>query len=142
MKTGVQMVQDAYTVINVPAFTDFLSGDIYLFERPANSDKIDAVLNTLVLPNEQLQRGVFNFNIHLPNEKNVVINGKSDNSIPDVGALIQLTNIAAPLFADYVGYDFRCSLQNTGLPTRDVDNNWYVNFRVDYTAFQNNYRNI
>lgn len=142
MKTGIQMVKEGRTLINVNDVTTLLTGNIYLFERPKNSTKIDIVVNSIVLTNEQLQQGVFNYNIHAPNKADVVVDDVQDNSQPDVETLEAVTNAVMAIVADYVGEDFRISAQTTGLPIRDVDNTWYVNIRANYSTFQPNYSNI
>lgn len=142
MKTGIQMIRDGYAIVNVPAVKNIISGAVYLGERPQNSVKQDVVFNTLALTNEQLQQGVFNVNIHCPNKANVVIDGETDNTQPDIEAFTEITLVVANILNDYVGFDFKLYAQNTGLLLRDTDGTWYVNIRVNYNSFQNHYSNI
>lgn len=142
MKTGIQMVRDGYGIVNIDAVKNLITGKVYLFARPKNSEVQDIVLNTLALTNEQVQNGVFNCNVHCPNKSNVVINDETDTTQPDIAALDEISAFVTNILNDYVGYDFRLSAQNTGIPIRDVDNTWYVNIRVNYSSFQNHYTNI
>lgn len=142
MKTGVEMVRDGFTLININAVQSLITGGIYLFERPQNSDKIDVVLNTLALTTAQLQNGIFNVNIHCPNLKDVVINGVTDNTQPDVYSMASIGKVVTELLKDYNGTDFKLDVQTPGLPIRDSDSTWYLNIRVNYYSFQQSYSNI
>lgn len=141
MKTGIKMVQDGYSVVNVDAVKNAITGKVYMYARPKNSNVQDVVLNTLTLSNTQVQEGVFNCNIHCPNKKDVVIGGKTDNTQPDIAALDAISQIVTDLLNIYIGNDFRLRAQNTGVLLRDVDGTWYVNIRVYYSSFQNHYIN-
>jgi hypothetical protein len=142
MKTGLDMVKDGFTLLNVDVVNNAITGKVYMFIRPKNSLLQDVVLNTLAITNDQLQQGVFNVNIHCPNLTGVVIEGVTDNTQPDITSLTNITNIILSIVADYVGADFKIWAQNTGLLIRDVDGTWYVNVRVNYLAFQQNFINI
>lgn len=143
MKTGIEMVQDGYQLLNVDAVLSLISGKIYLFERPQNSDKQDIVLNTLALTNDQLQQGVFNVNYHCPNIKGLVIAGETDNTQPDIVSMLQVVKVILSILNQYQGFDYRLSAQTSGLPIKDNgDGSWYINTRVNYSAFQQNYSNI
>lgn len=141
MKTGLQMVKDGYELINVDAINALITGKVYMFQRPQNSSLQDIVLNTLIITNDQLQNGVFNVNIHCPNLK-LTINGESDVTQPDIAKLTEVASAIVQIVADYNGFDFYLSCLSPGIMLRDVDDNWYTNIRVNYSAFQQNYTNI
>jgi hypothetical protein len=141
MKSGLDMVKDGFTVLNIPALTDNISGNVYMLERPKNSTEEDVVINSLPITADQFQNGVFNVNIHVPN-LNPKINGKLDDTIPNVPRLKAITDIVVKLLNLHDGFDFSFSLSNGGQPIRDTDLNWYFNIRVNYYAFQQNYLNI
>lgn len=142
MKTGIEMVQDGFTLINVNAVTSLITGIVCLFERPKNSDKTDVVLNTLALTSAQLQQGVFNVNVHCPNINGLVINGSTDSTQPDIQKMLQVGNAIINILKDYNGQDYKLDVQTPGLPLRDSDGTWYLNIRVNYFAFQTDYSNI
>lgn len=142
MKTGIEMATDGFTLINVDVVNSLITGACYLLERPQNSDKIDVVVNTLALTAAQLQNGVFNVNIHCPNLKGVVIGGENDDTQPDVVSMTSIGKVVTEILKDYNGFDFKLDVQTPGMPIRDTDGNWYVNIRVNYYSFQQNYTNI
>ncbi len=143
MKSGIEMAQDIYSLLDVSSVNDIITGSNYLFERPQNSSLQDIVTSTLALTNEQMQKGVVNVNIHCPNLSGLVINGKTDNTQPDIASLKLISKAVLTILNCYYGIDFRCFAQTTGIPVRDNSNgSWFANIRVDYYSFQNNYTNI
>jgi hypothetical protein len=58
-----------------------------------NSDKEDVVINSLPINNSQMQSGVFNVNIHVPNLV-LNINGNIDTTQPNHERIKQLTALA------------------------------------------------
>lgn len=142
MKTGLDMITDAYMIINVPEITDVITGDIYPLERPKNSDKEDIVINALPITSDQQQKGVFNINVHVPNLASLKINGNPDDTIPDITRLKLITNLVVSKINMVDGQDYSFSAATGGQPIKDSDLTWYVNIRVNYFAFQNNYSNI
>lgn len=141
MKTAIQMVQDVHSVINVTQVTSIISGSIYLYERPKNSDKLDVVINSLLLTADQIQAGVVNVNTHAPNLKGS-INGNVDTTMPDIAKMIEIGNVLANLLADVNGFDFKLSVSFPGLPIKDVDGSWFLNIRVNYISIQQKFTNI
>lgn len=142
MKTGIGMLQDGFSLINVSNILTSITGRIYLGERPQNSTLQDIVLNTLALTNEQLQQGVFNVNVHCPN-LSVTIGDKTDNTLPDTAKLLEVGKKIISILNDYIGFDFRLSVATPGNMIRDdKDGSWYLNIRVNYYAFQQSYSNI
>lgn len=141
MKTSLNMIQDAFSVLNVTDVTDNISGNLYKLIRPKNSIVEDVVINALPITAEQFQNGVFNVNIHVPN-LNPKIAGVLDDTIPDIPRMEAIADIIVKLLLQHDGYDFSFSIGNGGVPIRDTDLNWYFNLRVNYYAFQQNYSNI
>lgn len=142
MKTGLDMVNDAFGILNVPDITTVITGNLYKLARPKNSKVEDIVINALPLTAEQLQKGVFNVNIHVPNLKNVVIGGVTDETQPDVTRLGQIGKIVVEKLRDVVGNDFHFNADNSGYPIKDEDDTWYLNVRVSYYAVQTNFTNV
>lgn len=136
------MVKDGFSLLNVDAINNIISGDVYMFERPKNSAVQDIVLNTLALTGVQLQAGVFNVNIHSPNVKGVVIAGETDNTLPDIAFFDAACTAVVEILKDYNGFDYYLSVDTPGIPIRDTDGTWFVNIRVAYYAVQTNYTNI
>lgn len=142
MKTGLDMVSDAFSILNVTDVTTIITGNLYKLARPKNSQLEDIVINALPITGEQLQKGVFNVNVHVPNLSNIVIAGASDNRQPDVTRLGEISKIVVEKLRDVVGTDFHFSAQTGGLPIQDDDYTWYMNIRVTYYSVQENFTNI
>jgi hypothetical protein len=142
MKNGLEMIDDAYQVLNVPDITSIITGNLYKLTRPKNSVLEDIVINGLPITNTQLQQGTFNVNIHVPNLTDVKIGDVYDETQPDIVRLNAISKIIVEKLADVVGNDYRFSAQNSGYPIRDTDLTWYMNIRVDYYAAQMNFNNI
>lgn len=145
MKTGLDMVQIGYQLINQPDVHALLSGSIFKLQRPQRtitSTESDIVINPLALPNKQYQEGVFNVNIHVPNLQNVVIGGKPDNTQPDIAAMNSIAAAVIPKLDNVWGDDYHLDCQTSGLPIQDSDGTWYLNIRVNFYSIQQNFKNI
>lgn len=139
MKAGLNMIKEAYPLLNVDAVMSVITGSIYLMERPKNSQKSDVVLNALPITNEQLQRGVFNVNIHAPNLKNIIIDGLPDETQPDIETLYAASNVVTPLLDNVFIGDHKMWIANPPFPIKDTDGTWYLNIRVNYQCFQTDF---
>ncbi|TXK52389.1 hypothetical protein FVR03_01345 [Pontibacter qinzhouensis] len=169
MKSGLEMVIDVAKLLDVPELTggtiqegfyflegyssqDYalgattsvtegkINGRIWQHQRPANSDTVDIVVNSLALTNQQLQQGVVNVNIHVPNQVNV-IGGKQDSTMPDLAKMLEIGKIVTGILETNWQYDFHTEIYQPGQPYQDGAG-WYLNIRVMYYSFQNNYQNI
>lgn len=95
-------------------------------KKPDDSQKEDIVVGILTMNAEQLQEGVFNVNIHVPNMK--MSSGATE---PDTERFNEILEVVIPVLASYDGYDFRIDVKAPGLPYRDgLD--WFVNVQVEY----------
>src|SRR5690606_9469894 len=107
-----------------------ISGGIYKYQRPMNSDKEDIVINSLPMNNEVIQEGVLNINIYVPNIS-IEQNGVIDNSMPDTARLKTLCEIATQnlkeVWSDDGEYHFELQQENL---YQDDNNQHYINLRV------------
>lgn len=78
--------------------------------RPINSDKEDIIVNALTMNFSQLQRGLINVNIHVPN-RTVTANGVTDTEYPDYVRLKTLTEMAIPVLKNHIGNGFYFQVQ-------------------------------
>src|SRR5258707_14295533 len=106
MKSAIDMILDVYGVVNTVAITSLLTGNIYMLEKPLNSLEADIAINALPVTNTQTQKGLVNVNIHSQNLQNVVINGKSDNTQPDLQTLNTISQAVLTLLNAFNGPDF------------------------------------
>lgn len=140
MKTGIQMVVDVAKLLQVPQVTGLISGKVWQHQRPANSNREDIVVNSLALTNQQLQKGVVNVNIHVPNAS-VVVDSVTDNTLPDLAKMHAIEQAVIPLLEARWEDSFHTDIDEPGQPFQD-GTNWYLNIRVNYHAVQMNYQNI
>jgi hypothetical protein len=115
-----------------------ITGSLYKNRRPINSDKEDIVVNSLPINHEEIQEGVLNINIYVPN-LSLQINGVKDNSQADYARLKQLTAIASELLDevwDQSGnWTFNIQQDNT---FEDSNNQHYQNLRIEFYSPNNN----
>lgn len=142
MNSALDMITDAYKILNHVDLTSIITGDLYKLVRPKNSVLEDVVINALPISSEQFQKGVFNVNIHVPNLQ-TTIDGKPDNSIPNTERMQGIARIVLDLLGDVVQDGYRIFAENGGNPIRDIeDNSWFLNIRFNYYHFQYDYTNI
>lgn len=134
MKTGFTAVDVIFDKLKSGTLVSEINGEIYKDRRAANSIKEDVVINCITLNNTQLQQGVVNVNIHVPNlsiKKNKVI----DDSQPDRSRLNALANIALDDLTETYGTDYNFNVQQAPLLIRDESGgDHYVNIRLDFFA--------
>lgn len=103
------------------------SGKIVIGQRLTNSKTEDVIINSLYHDFEQLQRGVLNINVYVPNLK-------SDNAIPNINRLNQLGKLILPIIKDEFGdpvqgYTFWLERQ---LFLIDDNHQHYLNNRIQF----------
>lgn len=108
-----------------------ITGGFYKQKRPAGSTKEDIVVNGLGINNEQLQAGIINVNIHVPN---VPVNTGSlqDTTQPNLVRLKQLTDFAVVLLNDVWVGDYHYHVQQQNLFEDDDGSNHYSNIRLEF----------
>lgn len=136
MKTPLHQIALLHTALTGSSLDAAISGAVYQLKRPVESDKEDVVINSLPVSGEQLQRGVANVNIYVPDLK-LKIGGKPQ-TMPDMARLDALTELATPILeqryrANNGGYVFR--IASTQLIEEVETQQHYVNIRVDFQFF-------
>lgn len=133
-KTSFDVVNILYShVKNSILFADMkkASGGLYKFQRPANSIKEDVVINSLSVNREEVQQGIVNVNIHVPN---LIISG--DSSQPNTKRLDELSDLFQQAFEGEIWeangqYEF--NIQQDIL-FQDSNNQHYINFRIEFNS--------
>ena len=141
MKSGIDMVQQAIAQLSVPEIQSLIDGVILPYRRPKGSTKTDIVVNSISLSNEPLQQGTFNINVHVPNLKNAKFNGILDDQQPEVPKLKLISDAIVPLFDANWQFDYNTDLEPP-IAIQDSDGSWYMNIRVNYYSFIDNFQNI
>jgi len=130
MRTTFDFVNMVYAALNGnDALKDAIDGDIYKYNRPVDSRKVDVVINCLPAMNAQLQEAVVNVNIHAPNlALNIV--GKQDNTQPDHEKLSAVSAIVIDALKEHDGEDFHCDIERQLLFVEEELHEHYSNIRV------------
>lgn len=72
--TSTEVIDEIFKRLNNASVKSMITGGIYKMQRPTNSVKEDIVVNSLGMLNEQLQKGVVNVNVFVP-DLAVTVNG-------------------------------------------------------------------
>ncbi|HRQ17704.1 MAG TPA: hypothetical protein PL085_11550 [Agriterribacter sp.] len=127
MKSGIDIVDDMYTLLNVTEVTSVITGKVYKGTRPDSSDKEDICINALAVTGRQMQTGIINVNIHAQNLK-LMIGGMADNTKPNNKRLNQIFHIVEPILKDAMIYSTGTEIQMVNM-IEEKDSH-YLNIRV------------
>ncbi len=131
MKTTLDLVDDIFELLDItPVHNVMLSGDVFLNERPDNHKNECIVINSLPVTGEQLQRGVVNVNITVPNLK-LTINGQPDNSQPNRARLKAISAVVIPILEDAFVNDTVTGIQTITLVNDKEIKEHFLNIRVE-----------
>lgn len=129
MKTSTEIIDQLYSYLKDSPIKAELSGDIYPLQRPESSDKEDLVIGTLTLGDGDVQIGVFNLNLHVPNIS-VKIGGKEQTQ-PDRRRMRVLSKLLTELFSEQFFEDCSAWITNIAEIKEPSLNEWYVNHRLE-----------
>ena len=134
MKSNLQAVDIVFSHLKGSVLDTAITGQVMKHRRIANSTKEDVVINCLTLGNEQLQKGILNVNIHVPNLSVPTEQvGVRDNTYPNSVRLEELTNLAIPLLKDQWSSDYDFDLdQQPNLITEETSS--FNNIRIIFQA--------
>jgi hypothetical protein len=130
MKTTLDIVDAINTRLQAVSSLSTLSGKIYKYQRPVDSDLEDLVINCLPITNEQLQRAVANVNCYVPDTV-VTVNGK-ENRVPNLTRLKAIAAIVMPALTDWISGSFTCDVQQQLLVPDSESNFHYLNIRLQF----------
>lgn len=131
MKSNLNAIDTVFSILNSSPLKNLISGRVAKNVRPTNSVSEDIVINALPVNNSQLQRGIINVNIHVPN---MIINtgGITDRATPDHNRLSQLTEMAIPVLKDVWGSDWDIDIEQINLIREETSS--FNNIRIIYQA--------
>lgn len=112
-----------------------ITGGIYK-KRPLNSQLEDVIINSPTINAGQLQEGLVNVNVHVPNIV-ISVGGVQDPTQPNTLRLQQLVDMAVTVLADAWkdGGDVNFTVQQiSGLIEESENNSHYVNIRLLFYA--------
>jgi len=107
-----------------------LTGGVYELNRLKDSVKEDIVVGVLAMNAEQVQEGVFNVNIHVPN-----IALQNDSTQPNTARFRVILDKCMEVLQNVNGLDYSFDVSTPGIPYRDGAN-WFVNIRVQWISLR------
>jgi len=134
-KTSLDVIDFLYPLVKDALFNDTEkpNGTLYKNQRLVNSQLEDVVINSLSINREDIQQGVLNVNIYVPNLK-ISKTGSTDNSQPNMARLKYLAHLLNTYFlgevwAEDSSYVFNVQQDNI---FEDTNNQHYINFRIEF----------
>lgn len=131
MRTPQEMVDVVFENLKGTALQSSISGKLSKNTRPSGSELEDVVINSLAASNTQLQTGILNVNIHVPNFQ-ISVSGGIDKSTPDHNRINELTLIAKPLLKDVWGDDWDFDIEQINLIKEATSS--YNNIRIVFQS--------
>jgi hypothetical protein len=140
--TSIEVVNVLYqTISNSILFTDIKkpNGELCKLERPLDSANEDVVINIIGLHRDNLQEGVLNVNVFVPNLE--FPDRQTDKSQPDTARILYLSKLANQALGsgedmwDSSGKWCFCIQQDMTFP--DTNNQHYINFRIEFYLLNN-----
>lgn len=132
MRTNIEVIDLIYQILK--PLEEGLSGGIYKIQRPANSNKEDIVINSLILASGDIQKGTFNINIHVPD---LLIRFKNQTqNQPDLKRLKELNKLVKSKIDEIYNKDYNLFVlwENT---LKDIDaKNHYINIRIQFISYK------
>lgn len=138
MKQSIQAQKDVRTVLVNAGVESVLTGSIRLNTRKLGSTKEDVVINTLYWDGDQVQSGILNVNIHVPNLAGQVGDNPTakDNTQPNITRFQQIAELIIPALQGYSGADFLLHLRQPG-KLENYGTEWLYNIEVEYIHLRN-----
>lgn len=127
MITTIDLEDLLYQHLKAGALDTATTGGLYKRDMPINSIKEDVVINSLPVNNLQLQTGLVNVNIHVPNL--TVTQNSVSQKISNTVRLKQLANLAISELNEVAIGDTFFYIQQQMLFTEEDSS--YINIRLD-----------
>lgn len=133
MKSTTDVIQliYAYLISQGVKATVGLTGGIYWLRRPKSSIKEDIVISAVAMNAEQVQEGVFNINIHVPN-----LPLATDDTQPNFARLDAIAAVLVPLLREVRINDWFFYIDEPATPVPD-GNGWFCNIRIKFYTLRN-----
>lgn len=129
MRTTFDAIDIIYSVINNSSLKTAVNGTINKLKRQTGSTKEDIVINSIALNDTNLQEGVFNVNIYVPN---ITINS---SSLPNTVRLKALSEEAKELFEEVSGSTYNIWLSEQFIHEDVSTSFYYINLRLRLRFF-------
>jgi hypothetical protein len=137
MKTTLDAVDIVWKFLDASSLKTAITGKIYKNQRPLDSEAEDVVINSLPINNGQVQEGVMNVNIFVPN-KPQQISERQDNTIADHARLKELATLATGLLKDIFLVATDCGFDVQQQSVIEDGETHFVNIRIDFYSINLN----
>lgn len=137
MKTTFDAVDIIWKKLNA-AFVvkKLISGGVYKYRRPFNSELEDIVINSLPLNVGMPDECVVNVNCYVPNIK-ISVQGTSNNDIPDTLRLKTLADLIIVQLIDNADDQHYYYVEFQSLLSNEAGNEFYSNIRLNFKFIPN-----
>lgn len=134
LKNDIEMQEDIYNLLHNTELPSIISGGIYKFARPMDSSKEDIVIGTLFINAKQLQIGVFNINIYVPNLPAEISENPSalDTAQPNIERMKEIGEAAVRILQKSNPFDFSLKIVKPGV-IEGYQLDWFYNIQIEYT---------
>jgi hypothetical protein len=132
MKTTFDQDLYLFTILDSSSLKDNITGKIYRGGNIIDHTKENVVIKSITIDGSQIQKGVANVNVHVPD---LIINNTRQ---PNTVKLQDLTDRAVEVLEDQVGDDYGFYVESQNLfEDQDGINNHFVNIRIRFNHFPN-----
>lgn len=126
MFTTLEQTTEIWKLLNASSLKTSISGGVYKNWRPDNSEVEDVVVNGIIIDNEQIQTGIGNVNIHVPD---VLTNSGLQ---PDAGRLEVLAKEAVSILKEGFNKKYTFFIENQGAFKDESAKSWFINIRFRF----------
>lgn len=133
MKTQFDQINALYKILDESSIKTTISGAIYKLRRPLNSKKEDVVINSITIGEGNVQAGVVNVNIHVPDIK-VKIDDDMQNQ-PNTKRLGELTAMAFGILEEVSSDDYSFFIASSNIIEESEVNSHFQNIRLNFTFY-------
>lgn len=135
MRTTFDLEQILYDRLKNGDLVAEITGGLYKRQRVPASELEDVVIISLPINADQIQEGIVNINIHVPNIE-VTANGVTNPDQPDTARLMELADLAKleldDVYEPTTGYFF--NIQQQQLFSDEEAKDHYINFRIVFNS--------
>ncbi len=131
MKTTLDLVDLVYEVLKTSSLKSSITGKVYEYQRPVNSNVEDVVINSLPITNDQLQEAIVNVNVFVPNLE-VEETGDISRQVPNITRLKTLAGLAVQNLTDGISGDYTWDVQQQTLMEDDESKQHFINIRIQF----------
>lgn len=125
MKSSFDILDALYSLINQPAITNVISGNIYLGSFPDGNQEENITIKTLNNPNRYLQVGYINLNIHIK---------EINSGRPNLSRFKEILNLVMPLVDDVKTgtFSFQIDDDKGVFKNQELDSMYFYNLKLKF----------